>query len=192
MRLNNIHHLEQKMESKHVTVAFFTFNYHSCLIEVAYSLVQRKFIFAIQGTQFGFTCSLKDSNGNLNGYIDNTNVVDQLKICSGSGRRDPLDFYAHLDLQLPVIQFRQCLQNEYINILSNAVQNNANNIYFQTWKNIKISKKTGQYDKTVHLLGSEVANYCWDNNITPVYTNTPCDRTFKVAENYKKDHQSNL
>lgn len=191
MKLNNINSIEQKMRQNTVSIAFFTFPYHNCTLEVAYSLVQRKFIFAIQGTQLGFTCSLKDSNGNLNGYIDNVNIVDELSTCSGRGRRDPLHFYEHLDQQLPSVQFQQCSRNKYIIILSNAVNDNENNIYFKTWKNVRISKKTGQYDKTVHLLGSEVANYCWENNITPVYTSTPCNRTFDIAVDYRNDHQRN-
>jgi hypothetical protein len=178
------------MRQNNVSVAFFTLQYHDCVIEIAYSLLQRKFIFAIQGTQLGFTCCI-NINGYLNGYIDNTPVVDELSVCSGRGVRDPNHFYEHLDIHLPDINFVQSTRAQYVNILANAVRDNENNIYFNTWMNVRISKNTGQYEKTVHLLGAEVAEYCWNNNITPVYCDTPNIRTFDVAVDYENDYNVN-
>ena len=190
MRLNNLTSIEDKMINNNIDVAFFTLNYHSCILEIVYSLVQKKFIFAIKGTQLGFTCCI-DTNGFLNGQIDNTPVVDELATCSGKGKRDPKHFYTHLDMHLPTVSFHQAKKIQYINILGVAVKDNENNIYFKTWKHIRISRKNGQYEKTVHLLGAEIAEYCWTNSITPVYWNTPSDRTFDIAVNYQKDYDTN-
>lgn len=189
MVLNNINNFEQRMLQDNINVAFFTMNYHNCVIEVAYSLHQKQFLFAIQGTQLGFTTSI--NNAILNGFIENVNVVDQLRVCAGRGRRDPLHFFEHLDTNLPTITFSRINRNQYINIAQTSLTDPENNIFFETWINIRISRRTGQYEKTVKLLGAEVAQYCWINNITPRYTNVPNDRTFSVINDFRLDHQNN-
>ncbi len=184
----NITNFENRMTQQNVEIAFFNVTYgaNNCVIECAYSLNQKKFIFGFVNTTIGFTCT-------LNGIISNTvlapNISTKLADCRDSSTNwRPSHFFDILNNQLPNIGFAQITQPQYIGIYKSA-SNFKDRIYFNHWRRSGMSSK--QEEKTINLLGEEVVNFCHQNTIIPVFHAAPLGRTFNVAIDHEEDFNNN-
>lgn len=187
MQFTNIPSFENRMNQANVDVAFFTVNYANCTIEAIYSRIQRKFLFAIVDKNIGFTCSLNGIYASA--FINHKKAVEELANCRNSSTWNPKDFYEVLNEALLVVQFSQATMQDYKRIASKAVSNFEDRIFFNHWRIAHISTK--QYDKTVELMGYDVANFCQENGVTAVYFPYPTDRTFNVMQNFVLDYEEN-
>ncbi|MDD3595590.1 hypothetical protein [Sulfuricurvum sp.] len=184
MRFTNIQAFENRMLNANVNVAFFTLQYHNCAIEIAYSSVQRKFLFAFVDHNVGFTCSL---NGEYaNGYINHQEAVVQLMNCRNHNRYNPIHFYEFLNNQLPHANFVQVSRNQYDRTVQQAVSNFEDRIYFNHWRNSNMSPK--QRNKTIELMGHNVVEFCDQNHIIPVFFPYPTERTLTTFEDFQQDY----
>lgn len=180
----NIASLETRMVQQNVEIAFFnvTYGVHNCVIECAYSLNQKKFIFGFVNTTIGFTCTLTGTTANT---ILRNEISTQLANCrDGTGNWRPSDFFEVLNNHLPNIGFTQITQQQYIGIYTVASDFN-DRIYFNHWRRSGMSDK--QEKKTIDLMGDHVVDYCHQNGIIPVFYPTPTGRTFDVATDYIAD-----
>jgi hypothetical protein len=175
------------MLQQNVAVAFFTIQYHNCAMECAYSIAQKKFLFAFVDHNFGFTCSLDGTHAN--GYINHKEAVEQLMKCRGHNKYDPIHFYDFLDNQLATIEFQQLTQDKHREIASLAVSNFEDRIFFNHWRNANISDK--QKNKAIELMGHEVVKFCVQNHLTPVFYPHPTERTLAAFESFTNDFQVN-
>ncbi|SMM97677.1 hypothetical protein SPONN_2476 [uncultured Candidatus Thioglobus sp.] len=184
MQFTNIENFEEKIRNQNVTVAFFTIQYHNCNIETAYSINQKKFLFAFVDHNIGFTCSL---NGiNADGYINHKIAVKQLMECRNHDKYDPIHFYNFLNNQLPTITFNQINNQQYIDTVRVSVSEFEDRIYFNHWRDANISER--QQNKTIELMGYEVLEFCNDNHLTPVFWSTPTERTLAVFCDFAVDY----
>ncbi len=184
MKFTNISVFEDRMINQGVTVAFFNFQYHNCVIETAYSRNQKKFLFAFVDHNIGFTCSL---NGEYaSGYINHKAAVEQLMLCRNHDRYDPIHFYELLNSYLPNAHFAQINQQQYRDVAGHAVSNFEDRIFFNHWRRANISEN--QKQKTIELMGYEVVEFCEQNNLTPVFFPYPTDRTLAVFEDFQADY----
>jgi len=186
MIFTNIELFERRMDAANTSVAFFTVQYHNCVIETAYSKTQRKFLFALVDHNIGFTCSLNGDNAN--GYINHQEAVEQLMICRGHHRYDPIHFYEFLNNQLPHVAFAQVTNHQYARVSGKAVSAFEDRIYFNHWRNSNMSD--GQRDKTIELMGYEVIRFCDENHIIPVFWPYPTERTLAAFEDFRADYQT--
>lgn len=184
MRFTNIQAFENRMINANVTVAFFTLQYHNCAIEIAYSSVQKKFLFAFVDHNIGFTCSLNEDY--TNGYINHQEAVVQLMNCRNHNRYDPIHFYEFLNNQLPHTNFLQVTRNQYEHTVKQAVSNFEDRIYFNHWRNSNMSPK--QRNKTIELMGHHVVEFCDHNHIIPVFFPDPTERTLAAFEDFQQDY----
>jgi hypothetical protein len=187
MKFSNVDTFEDRMNQQNIEVAFFMIQYHNCVIECGYSIAQKKFLFAFVDHNIGFTCSLKNSYAK--GYINHKEAVEQLMRCRVHNKYDPIHFYEFLNNQLPSVGFQQLTQNQYRQIVSKAVSNFEDRIFFNHWRNANISDK--QKDKTIELMGYEVVEFCVQNRLTPVFYPYPTERTIAAFENFTGDFQIN-
>ena len=187
MQFTNIEAFETRMQQSDVTVAFFTVQYRNCALECAYSVSQKKFLFAFVDHNIGFTCSL---NGEFaNGYINHKEAVKQLMVCRKHDKYDPIHFYEFLNEQLPIVRFGQISRTQYEQTASKAVSNFEDRIYFNHWRSANISPK--QMNKTIELMGYNVVEFCRENSLTPVYYTYPTQRTLEAFDNFQIDYQNN-
>ncbi len=184
----NIANFENRMTQQNIEIAFFnvTYGVKNCIIECAYSLNQRKFIFGFVNTTIGFTCT-------LNGIISNTvlapNISTKLADCRDKSTKwIPSHFFDILNNQLPNISFAQITLPQYIGIYASA-SNFNDRIYFNHWRRSSMSSR--QEQKTINLLGEEVVKFCHQNIIIPVFNVAPSGRTFDVAIDYEEDFNIN-
>ncbi len=187
MFFSNIQAFEQRMSLQDVKVAFFTVQYHSCAIEVAYSKEQKKFLFAFVDHNLGFTCSLKGTYAN--GYINHYEAVAQLAACRNHGSFDPIHFYEFLNSQLPHVGFGELTTREYVGVVGKAVSNFEDRIYFNHWRRAPISDK--QEKKALELMGYEVVKFCKENGLTPVFYPYPTERTLEAFGDFGRDYMVN-
>lgn len=187
MEFYNIDIFEQRMAAQSVSIAFFCFKYHNCTLEIAYSRKQRKFIFAFVDHNLGFTCSV--NNGFVNSYINHKDAVKQLMKCRNHNKYDPKDFLALLNDFLPKANFCQINNSKHNRILSRAVSNFEDRIYFNHWRNSNMSDK--QEKKTIELMGYEVVCFCKENHVIPVFFAHPTPRTLAAFEDYEMDYAVN-
>lgn len=184
MIFTNIGLFEQRMTNEGVSIAFFTLRYHNCQIETAYSSNQKKFLFAFVDHNIGFTCSLE---GNFaNGFINHEEAVKQLMRCRNHNRYDPVHFYELLNNQLPEVNFVQINQNQYRTVVSKAVSNFEDRIFFNHWRDSNMSDR--QRNKTIELMGYEVIQFCDANHLIPVFYAYPTERTLNAFENFQNDY----
>ncbi|MFL1914441.1 hypothetical protein ACJW8B_03310 [Plesiomonas shigelloides] len=186
MFFSNILTFEQRMSQQGVDVAFFTIQYHNCVIEVAYSKVQKKFLLAFVDHNVGFTCSLKGTYAN--GYINHREAVEQLAACRNHGYFDPIHFYDFLNDELPHVTFEELTNIQYVRVVGRAVSNFEDRIYFNHWRRAPISDK--QEKKALELMGHEVVKFCKDNGLTPVFYPYPTERTLGSFKNFDKDYDT--
>ncbi|WP_188630979.1 hypothetical protein [Oceanisphaera marina] len=184
MRFTNIGLFENRMMDQGVTVAFFNFQYHNCVIETAYSINQRKFLFAFVDHNIGFTCSLQGEHAS--GYINHKAAVEQLMRCRNHDRYDPKHFYELLNDYLPSARFSQINQPQYKLAAQKAVSNFEDRIFFNHWRNSNMSEN--QRQKTIELMGHEVIDFCEKNHLIPVFYPYPTDRTLAAFENFQADY----
>lgn len=187
MIFTNIERFEQRMEASDVSVAFFTIQYHNCSIETAYSSKQRKFLFAFVDHNLGFTCSLKGNYASA--FINHQEAVEQLKLCRGHHQWDPKHFYQFLNDLLPTIGFTEATYTQYVRTVSKAVSNFEDRIYFNHWRNAKISPK--QKKKAIELMGYEVVSFCEENRLTPVFWPYPTQRAMIAFGDFSADYGQN-
>lgn len=183
MEFTNIYKFEHRMQLQGIGVAFFTIQYHNCGIECAYSIAQKKFLFAFVDHNIGFTCSLNGAYAN--GYINHKEAVEQLMRCRVHNKYDPIHFYEYLNNQLPGVGMRQLTLEQHRDIASKAVSNFEDRIFFNHWRNANISHK--QKDKAIELMGYEVVKFCEKNQLTPVFYPYPTERTLEAFENFRND-----
>ncbi|WP_191237523.1 hypothetical protein [Cobetia marina] len=184
MRFYNIDTFEQRMATQSVSIAFFCFKYHNCTLEIAYSRKQRKFIIAFVDHNLGFTCSV--DNGFVCSYINHKDAVKQLMRCRNHDKYDPKDFLELLDAYLPEANFCQVNDKRYNYILSRAVSNFEDRIYFNHWRSSNMTDR--QKEKTIELMGYEVLYFCKENHVIPVFFAHPTSRTLAAFEDYKADY----
>lgn len=183
----NIAQFEARMNNQNVTVAFFSIQYHNCMIETAYSVSQKKFLFAFVDHNIGFTCSL---NGNrASAYINHEDAVEQLMNCRNHNKYDPIHFYDFLNAQLPTVRFSQMNNTQYVKVVGKSVSAFEDRIYFNHWRNANISEQ--QRNKTIELMGNEVIQFCEENHLTPVFWAYPTERTLAAFVNFRVDYQNN-
>jgi len=187
LEFTNILGFEQRMQASGVTVAFFTFTYTNCDLEVAYSIKQRKFLFAFVDHNIGFTCSLQGIKAN--GFINHKEAVHQLMLCRNHDRYDPIHFYELLNDFLPHATFEQITPEKYRQIATKAVSNFEDRIFFNHWRRSNMSQQ--QRDKTIELMGYEVLEFCKANGLIPVFYSYPTDRTLNSFEDFKTDYHNN-
>jgi len=174
------------MNQADTNVAFFNIQYRNCVLECAYSLNQRKFLFAFVDHNIGFTCSLDGDFAN--GYINHKEAVEQLMRCREHNRYDPVHFYDILNNQLNTVQFVRINQIQYCRTLQKAVSNFEDRIYFNHWRTANISDK--QKNKAIELMGFKVVKFCEQNNLTPVFYPVPTERTLSAFGNFESDYRT--
>ncbi len=187
MEFTNLENFENRMLQQSLEVAFFTIQYHNCEIECAYSISQKKFLFAFVDHNIGFTCSL---NGlYANGYINHKEAVEQLMKCRAHNKYDPIHFYEYLNNQLPAAGFHKLTQEQHQQIANKAVSNFEDRIFFNHWRNANISKN--QKEKAIELMGNEAVKFCEQNHLTPVFYPYPTERTLAAFEDFVNDFNLN-
>ena len=175
------------MRAVDITVSFFSIQYYKCVLEIAYSISQRKFLIAFVDHNLGFTCSLDDDY--MNGYINHKSAVEQLMHCRNHGLYDPIHFYEFLNSQLLLAKFSQVNVNQYIRILPKSVSNFEDRVFFNHWRSANISDK--QRNKTLELMGYNVIRFCKENKLTPVFHVAPTERTLNAFQNFINDFRAN-
>ena len=187
MIFTNIDVFEDRMDASNTSVAFFKIKYHNCVIEIAYSKSQRKFLFAFVDHNIGFTCSLNANYASA--FINHEDAVEQLMNCRNHDKYDPIHFYEFLNNLLPTVSFTQISYRDYVRVVGKSVSEFEDCNYFNHWRSSNISNR--QRNKAIELMGYEVVQFCDDNHLTPVFWPQPTERTLKAFSDFRLDYNDN-